>query len=72
MEKNADSMDGWYRGKDTAFYTDRGGQIVRGNGTITRKSEKVALLPTNIQEICIKYKISLMLCWNEVNSFHVN
>lgn len=72
MEKNNALMDGWFLGRDTAFYTDRGGQIVRGNGTITRKSEKVALLPTNKQEICIKYKISLMICCNEVNSFHVN
>lgn len=37
-----------------------------------QKAGKVALLPTNAQEICIKYKISLMLCYNEVNSFHVN
>ena len=72
MEKNADSMDEWFRGRDTAFCTDRGGQIVRANETIAQKTEKVALLPTNIQEICIKYKISLMLCCNEVNSFHVN
>ena len=54
------------------LYADRGGRIVRTNGTIPQKVGKVALLPTNIQEICIKYKISLMLCYNEVNSFHVN
>ena len=72
MEKNTNGMDRWFRGRDTAFCTDRGGQIVRTNGTINPKAEEVALLPTNIQEICIKYKISLMLCYNEVNSFHVN
>ena len=62
MEKNNALMDGWLRSRDTAFCTDREGQIVRANGTITQKTEKVALLPTNIQEICIEYKISLMLC----------
>jgi hypothetical protein len=50
----------------------QGGQIVRTDGTVTRKAGKVALLPTNIQKICIKYKIALMLCCNEVNLFHVN
>mgnify|MGYP000317930097 CR=1 FL=1 len=58
--------------QDAAFYADRRGWIVRANETITQKAGKVALLPTNVQEICIKYKISLMLCYNEVNSFHVN
>ena len=72
IEKNSTLMDGWLRGGDAAFYADRGGRIVRTNGTIPQKVGKVALLPTNIQEICIKYKISLMLCYNEVNSFHVN
>ena len=72
MEKNTNGMDGWLRDGDTAFCTDRGEQIVRVNGTIPQKAGKVALLPTNVQEICIKYKISLMLCYNEVNSFHVN
>lgn len=72
MEKNAKDMEEWLCGRDAAFYADRGGRIVRANETIPQKAGKVALLPTNIQEICIKYKISLMLCYNEVNSFHVN
>lgn len=72
MEKNAKDMEGWLCGRDAAFYADRGGWIVRANETIPQKAGKVALLPTNVQEICIKYKISLMLCYNEVNFFHVN
>ena len=72
IEKNSTLMDGWLRGGDTAFCTDRGEQIVRTDGTVTRRTGKVALLPTNIQKICIKYKIALMLCCNEVNFFHVN
>ena len=72
IEKNSTLMDGWLRSGDAAFYADRGGRIVRANGTIPQKAGKVALLPTNKQKICIKYKISLMLCCNEVNFFHVN
>lgn len=72
MEKNVNNMEGWLCGGDAAFYADRGGQIVRANGTILQKAGKAALLPTNIQRICIKYKISLMLCYNKVNLFHVN
>ena len=72
IEKNSTLMDGWFRSRDTALCTDRGGGIVRANGTIPQKAGKVALLPTNIQIICIKYKISLMLCYNKVNFFHVN
>lgn len=57
---------------ETLPFTPTGEGGVRANGTIPQKAGKVALLPTNVQEICIKYKISLTLCYNEVNSFHVN
>ena len=37
MEKNNTLMDGWLRGGDTAFCTDREEQIVRTNGTVAQK-----------------------------------
>ena len=38
IEKNSTLMDGWLRGGDAAFCTDRGEQIVRANGTVARKN----------------------------------